>query len=217
MRWGSEQQLNWLVAAQRSTLFLVPSLLQLAAMRRLQNDTSNKLRKPPLSHLTNNKRAIENNRKYLQSSTRAKKGHQLRNLRCYYRRKLKQAQIVDSAGKNMTPYINKCKNKVKELSEKLQSLGYRPWNAMFSRKGQMARLLGEITGLLCNLWDRFVTFLWLEIFDDLRRWLDGSDERWILGYWHKQTSRLSAVLWGWQNPGIWPPFEHFFPKATLRE
>ena len=77
-------------------------------------------------HLTNNKRAIENNRKYLQSSTRAKKGHQLRNLRCYYRRKLKQAQIVDSAGKNMTPYINKCKNRVKELSEKLQYLGYRP-------------------------------------------------------------------------------------------
>ena len=77
-------------------------------------------------HLTKNKKAVIYNRKYLNSSPRAKTGHNLRRSKCYYRKKLKEAKLMNDVDKNMTPYINKCKSKIKELSKKLKSLGFRP-------------------------------------------------------------------------------------------
>ena len=71
-------------------------------------------------HFTRNKRAVKYNRKYLNSSPRAKQGNNLRNRIRYYRKKLKQAK-----DKNNTPYIHKCESMLKELIKNLKSLGFK--------------------------------------------------------------------------------------------
>ena len=77
-------------------------------------------------HLTKNKKAVIYNRKYLNSSPRARIGHNLRRSKGYYRKKLIDAKLMNETYKNMTPYINHCRSKIKELSKKLKSLGFRP-------------------------------------------------------------------------------------------